>query len=105
MIVMRALGFEEDAKVAELVSLDPTIQNELEGSFEKSLEATNQRDALLYLGNRLAPGQVDEYRPRKAESVLDRNFLPHRAPVPPDRGEKGLSLPEIGTRIMGVKLQ
>src|SRR6266566_5097104 len=66
MILMRALGFEEDAKVAELVSLDPPVQNELEGSFEKSLEATNQRDALLYLGNRLAPGQVDEYRLRFA---------------------------------------
>src|SRR6266702_4111184 len=104
MILMRALGFEEDAKVAELVSLDPAVQNELEGSFEKSLEATNQRDALLYLGNRLAPGQVDEYRLRKAESVLDRNFLPHMGRVPGDRREKGLFLAEIATRIIEVKL-
>src|SRR5207249_2675241 len=104
MILMRALGFEEDARVAELVSLDPSIQNELEGSFEKSLEATNQRDALLYLGNRLAPGQVDEYRLRKAESVLDRNFLPHMGRVPGDRREKGLFLAEIATRIIEVKL-
>src|SRR5216684_1563739 len=105
MILMRALGFEEDAKVAELVSLDPPVQNELEGSFEKSLEATNSRDALLYLGNRLAPGQVDEYRLRKAESVLDRNFLPHMGRVPADRREKGLFLTEIATRIIEVKLQ
>ena len=104
MIVMRALGFEEDAKVAELVSLDTSVQNELEGSFEKSLEATNQRDALLYLGNRLAPGQVDEYRLRKAESVLDRNFLPHMGRVPSDRREKGLFLSEIATRVIEVKL-
>src|SRR6266566_2836010 len=104
MILMRALGFEEDAKVAELVSLDPAVQNELEGSFEKSLEATNQRDALLYLGNRLAPGQVDEYRLRKAESVLDRNFLPHMGRVPADRREKGLFLTEIATRIIEVNL-
>jgi len=104
MILMRALGFEEDARVAELVSLDPSIQNELEGSFEKSLEATNQRDALLYLGNRLAPGQVDEYRLRKAESVLDRNFLPHMGRVPADRREKGLFLSEIATRIIEVTL-
>src|SRR5437016_3366790 len=102
MILMRALGFEEDARVAELVSLDPSIQNELEGSFEKSLEATNQRDALLYLGNRLAPGQVDEYRLRKAESVLDRNFLPHMGRVPGDRREKGLFLAEIATGRIGV---
>src|SRR2546425_11139160 len=103
MIVMRALGFEEDAKVAELVSLDPIIQNELEGSFEKSLEATNQRDALLYLGNRLAPGQVDEYRLRKAESVLDRNFLPHLGRLHADRMEKALFLAEIAARIIEVK--
>src|SRR6266704_1954433 len=104
MILMRALGFEEDAKIAELVSTDPDIQDELEGSFEKSLEATNQRDALLYLGNRLAPGQVDEYRLKKAESVLDRNFLPHLGRLPYERREKGLFLTEIVARIIEVKL-
>src|SRR5215472_140007 len=104
MIVMRALGFEEDAKIAELVSIDQTVQNKLETSSEKSLEATNQRDALLYLGNRLAPGQMDEYRRKKAESVLDRNFLPHLGRVPGDRKEKGLFLTEIATRVIEVKL-
>ncbi len=103
MIMMRALGFEEDAKIAELVSTDPDIQDELEGSYEKSLEATNSRDALLYLGNRLAPGQVDEYRLRKAESVLDRNFLPHLGRLQSDRKEKALFLAEIATRIIEVK--
>jgi len=92
MILMRALGFEEDAKIAELVSTDPDIQDELEVSYEKSLEANNVHDALLYLGNRLAPGQVDEYRLKKAESVLDRNFLPHLGRLPSERREKGLFL-------------
>ncbi len=103
MILMRALGFEEDAKIADLVSTDPDVQDELEGSYEKSLEATNSRDALLYLGNRLAPGQVDEYRLRKAESVLDRNFLPHLGRLQSDRKEKALFLAEIATRIIEVK--
>src|SRR5256712_994928 len=104
MILMRALGFEEDAKVAELVSTDPDIQDELEASYEKSLEANNSHDALLYLGNRLAPGQVDEYRLKKAESVLDRNFLPHLGRLPSERREKGLFLTEIAARIIEVKL-
>ncbi len=103
MIMMRALGFEEDAKIAELVSVDPAIQDELESSFEKALEANNAKDALLYLGNRLAPGQVDEYRLRKAESVLDRNFLPHLGRTPDDRKEKALFLSEIAARIIEVK--
>src|SRR6266702_1840355 len=104
MILMRALGFEEDAKIAELVSTDPDIQDELEASYEKSLEANNSHDALLYLGNRLAPGQVDEYRLKKAESVLDRNFLPHLGRLPSERREKGLFLTEIAARIIEVKL-
>lgn len=104
MILMRALGFEEDAKIAELISTDETIQDQLEPSYEKSLEATNINDALLYLGNRLAPGQMDEYRRKKAESVLDRNFLPHLGRVLADRKEKGLFLSEIATRVIEVKL-
>ncbi len=104
MILMRALGFEEDAKIAELVSIDESVQDELELSYEKSLEANNARDALLYLGNRLAPGQMDDYRLKKAESVLDRNFLPHLGRVAADRREKGLFLAEIATRVIEVKL-
>ncbi len=104
MILMRALGFEEDAKIAELISTEETIQDQLEPSYEKSLEATNANDALLYLGNRLAPGQMDDYRRKKAESVLDRNFLPHLGRVPGDRKEKGLFLSEIAMRVIEVKL-
>src|SRR5881397_1414864 len=104
MILMRALGFEEDAKIAEIISTDETIQDQLEPSYEKSLEATNANDALLYLGNRLAPGQMDDYRRKKAESVLDRNFLPHLGRVPGDRKEKGLFLSEIAMRVIEVKL-
>ncbi|UCE16278.1 MAG: DNA-directed RNA polymerase subunit B, partial [Candidatus Bathyarchaeota archaeon] len=36
IILMRALGVESDKEVAETVSLDKTIQNELEASFEKA---------------------------------------------------------------------
>ena len=104
VILMRALGIESDARVAELVSPDPDIQDELETSYEKSLEATTTRDALLYLGNRLAPGQMDEYRLKKAESVLDRNFLPHLGRVPGDRNQKALFLSEIAIRVVEEKL-
>src|SRR5256885_9347003 len=48
MILTRALGFEEDAKIAEFVSTDPDIQDELEASYEKSLEANNVHDAFFF---------------------------------------------------------
>jgi len=72
---MKALGVQEDLKIAELISVDEMIQNQLEGSFEKSQGILSVKDALLYVGNRLAPGQVEEYRAKKAETVVDRNFL------------------------------
>src|SRR3989449_8934131 len=69
------------------------------------METTKQRKALLNLVNRLALAQDDKSRLRKAESVLDRNFLPHMGRVPADRKEKGLFLTEIATRIIEVKLE
>ena len=43
------MGYEEDAKIAELISSDETLQNQLANTFEKSVGVT-QRDALLYIG-------------------------------------------------------
>ncbi len=103
-ILMKALGVEEDAKVAELVSPDPIVQDELAESFEKSIGVNNSREALLYLGNRLVPGQVEEYRIKKAESVLDRNFLPHLGRTLAERSDKAVFLAEIASRLIELKL-
>jgi len=104
IVMMKALGVHEDAKIAEAVSPDKTIQNELESSFEKAIGVATERDALLFIGNRLAPGQVEEYRLRKAESVVDRNFLPHLGIKPSDRKEKAHFLVEIICRVVELKL-
>lgn len=104
IVMMKALGLEEDAKIADAVSPDKAIQDELESSFEKATGVVTVRDALLFIGNRLAPGQVDEYRLRKAESVVDRNFLPHLGTKPSDRKEKVHFLAEIICRVIELKL-
>ncbi|MGC8850331.1 MAG: DNA-directed RNA polymerase subunit B, partial [Candidatus Bathyarchaeia archaeon] len=85
MIMIKALGVEEDVKIAEMVSPRDEIQAELAPSFEKASGIISQRDALQYLGNRLAPGQVEEYRMRKAENLIDRNLLPHVGASPEKR--------------------
>jgi hypothetical protein len=36
-----------------------------------------REDAVLYIGNRVAFGQVKEFRMKRAEAILDRNLLPH----------------------------
>lgn len=102
--MMKALGIEEDAKIVDTVSPEEEIQRELESSFEKAAGVVTQRDALLFIGNRLAPGQVDEYRLKKAESVVDRNFLPHLGTKLSDRKEKIHFLAEMVCRIVELKL-
>lgn len=104
IILIKALGIEEDVKIAEIVSYREEIQTELAPSFEKAAGVTSQREALLYLGNRLAPGQVEEYRIRKAENLIDRNLLPHIGVVPEKRIEKAYFLAEIARRIIELKL-
>jgi len=103
-ILMKALAVEEDARIAEMVSPDPAIQDELAESFEKCVGVNTTKDALLYLGNRLVPGQVEEYRIKKAEAVLDRNFLPHLGRGPAERAQKALYLAEIASRLIELKL-
>ncbi len=104
VVMMKALGVEVDAKIAELVSVDEKIQNELEDSFEKVLDVTSSKDSFLFIGNRLAPGQIVEYRLKKAETVLDRNFLPHLGRLPKNRLEKSCFLAEIVNRLVELKL-
>ena len=104
VVLMKALGIEEDAKIAEMVSAEEEIQDVLEASFDKAQGIVSTKDALVYIGNRLAPGQVEEYRIKKAETVTDRNFLPHLGGEPRDRFNKSCFLAEICSRTIELKL-
>lgn len=104
VIIMRALGLESDKEIAEAVSAEKTLQIELEASFEKATGFDTVRDAIMYIGNRVAHGQVEEYRRQKAESILDRNFLPHVGRTIDERKEKALFLGEMACRAIELKL-
>jgi DNA-directed RNA polymerase subunit B len=104
VIVMRALGLESDKEIAEAVSVEKEIQRELEPSFEKSIGVDSVKDAILFIGNRVAHGQVEEYRIQKAETILDKNFLPHIGRTSQTRKEKALFLGEMACRVIELKL-
>jgi DNA-directed RNA polymerase subunit B len=104
VIVMRALGLESDKEIAEAVSLDEEIQSELEPSFEKAVGVDTVRDAILYIGNRVAHGQVEEYRIQKAEQAIDKNFLPHLGRTSQSRRDKAIFLGEMACRVIELKL-
>jgi DNA-directed RNA polymerase subunit B len=103
VVVMRALGLESDKEIAEAVSPERAVQNELEASFEKATGFDTITDAIMYIGNRVAHGQVEEYRRQKAESILDRNFLPHIGRTDEERAEKALFLGEMACRAIELK--
>jgi len=105
IIVMRALGLESDKEIAEIVSPEQSIQNMLESSFEKSAGAETVKEALEYIGNRVAHGQVLEYRLQRAQSILDRNFLPHLDRTPEKRIDKAIFLGEMTCRVIELKLR
>ncbi|MFP3985309.1 MAG: DNA-directed RNA polymerase subunit B [Candidatus Bathyarchaeia archaeon] len=105
IIVMRALGLESDKEIAETVSPDPAVQNFLETSFEKAAGVETTKEALEYIGNRVAHGQVLEYRLLRAQSILDKNFLPHLDRTPEKRKDKAIFLGEMVYRVIELKLQ
>ncbi len=104
MILMRALGLESDKEIAEAVSPEKIVQNGLEFSFEKAAGFDTVKDAIMYIGNRVAHGQVEEYRFQKAESIIDRNFMPHIGRTPEKREEKALFLGEMACRVIELKI-
>ncbi|MCS7125070.1 MAG: DNA-directed RNA polymerase subunit B [Candidatus Bathyarchaeota archaeon] len=104
VIVMRALGLESDREIAEAVSLEEEIQSELEPSFEKAAGVDTVKEAILYIGNRVAHGQVEEYRIQKAEAVIDKNFLPHIGRTSQSRRDKAVFLGEMACRVIELKL-
>jgi len=104
VVLMRALGVETDRGVAEMVSLDDEILNELEASFRAAADIQTVDDAILHIGNRVAFGQVKEFRMKRAETIIDRNLLPHIGREDKDRLDKAIFLAEMASRIIELKL-
>jgi len=105
VVLMKALGLEEDRDIMLAVSPDPAVQQELMMSFEKvRANIRTREDALKYLGNRIAPGQPQDIRIRRAEEFLDRELLPHLGQTPEARRKKAYYLAEMANRVLQLYL-
>jgi DNA-directed RNA polymerase subunit B len=102
--LIRALGIERDDEIAAAVSLKPEVQELLEVSFDKAQDVRTTREALLYIGNRIAPGMTEDVRLRKAENFLDMVLLPHIGRRPEDRRDKAYFLGEAACKLLELKL-
>jgi len=102
--LMRALGLESDREIAAAVSLVDDIQDELEASFEKSGDVPTAKDAIVYISKRIAPGMLEEFQIKRAETLLDWGLLPHLGKHPDNRKEKSLFLGEATCKLIELKL-
>jgi DNA-directed RNA polymerase subunit B len=102
--LMRALGLESDREIASVVSLVNEIQDELEGSFEKAGDVPTSKDAIVYISKRIAPGMLEEFQIKRAETLLDWGLLPHLGKHPENRKEKAQFLGEAACKLLELKL-
>jgi len=103
IILVRALGLESDKEIASAISLNDEIQNELEGSFEKTDIAT-PKNAIEYISKRIAPGMLEEFQIKRAETLLDWGLLPHLGKQSENRKEKTQFLGEAACKLLELKL-
>jgi len=104
IILMRALGLESDKEIAAAVSLVDLVQDELEGSFEKAADVTTSKDSIVYISKRIAPGMLEEFQIKRAETLLDWGLLPHLGKHPENRKEKAQFLGEAACKLLELKL-
>ena len=102
--LIRSLGLESDKDIASVVSLVDQIQDELEGSFEKAGDVPTPHDALVYISKRIAPGMLEEFQLKRAETLLDWGLLPHLGKHPDNRKEKAQFLGEATCKLLELKL-
>jgi len=104
VILMRALGLESDKETAAAVSLVDQVQDELEGSFEKASDVPTSKDSIVYISKRIAPGMLEEFQIKRAETLLDWGLLPHLGKHPENRKEKAQFLGEATCKLLELKL-
>src|SRR3990170_818873 len=102
--LIRALGLESDKEIAAAVTLVDEIQDELEGSFEKAGDVPTPKDAIVYISKRIAPGMLEEFQIKRAETLLDWGLLPHLGKHPENRKEKAQFLGEAACKLLELKL-
>lgn len=108
VILMKALGMEDDGEIYETVVTKPNMASYVFANIEMAQDEENhtsngvytQADAMAYLERKFATGQAEEYRIRKIESIIDRSLLPHLGDSPEDRKKKALYLGRMARAIL-----
>ncbi|NVM05060.1 MAG: DNA-directed RNA polymerase subunit B [Candidatus Helarchaeota archaeon] len=111
-IMMRALGLVSDKEITESITSDADIHKKLIPTLEAASPINIPKDtentlknALDYIGKRVAVGQTREYRLRRAGQILDRYLLPHIGRVSKDRIKKSFYLGQMAQRLLELSVE
>jgi len=111
IILMKALGMENDQEIFNSMSIDEDMSSIIFANIEMCQEEEeyspngvyDQGDAIAYLEKKFATGQAEEYRQRKIDSILDRSLLPHLGNHKEDRIKKAVFLGRMAKAILELK--
>ncbi len=107
VILMKALGMEDDEEIANAIVSDPKMLNIMLANIEEAVNeygVKNTEDAINYLEKKFATGQAKEYREKKVESIIDRSLLPHLGDNKQDRIKKAIYLGRIARNVLELAL-
>lgn len=111
VVLMKALGIEDDTEIFESIHSDPGMNTILKANIEfsvigdKEMQVTTTEEALIYLEKKIAVGQAKEFRRKKVDSVLDNSLLPHLGDQRDFRFKKAVFLGRIGRAVLELSLK
>ena len=107
MILLRALGMEDDEEIVDVISVDPKMEPYVLANIEECANEygiTTKEEAIAYLGKKFAGGQAKEYRVKRVETLMDKNLLPHLGNESADRLTKAIFMARMGMAVLELAL-
>lgn len=96
-VLLKALGLNSDKDIIDAFPDEQEVMNDVLLNLE-NIEEKNQEEALDKIGKFVAPGQVIDYRLRRAKEVVDAFLLPHIGQKETDRLAKAYYLAMMATK-------
>lgn len=96
-VLLKALGLKSNKDITNAFTEDSEIMNDILINIENLLIRT-EAEALDKIGKFVAPGQVEDYRLRRAQEVIDAFLLPHIGQEQKDRLAKAYYLVMMATK-------
>ncbi len=107
MILLRALGMENDEEIVDVISVDPKMEPYVLANIEECANEygiSTKEEAVAYLGKKFAGGQAKEYRVKRVETLMDKNLLPHLGNESSDRLTKAIFMARMGMAVLELAL-